>query len=92
MSDLENLRVRLQYRLIELGISKSELCRKIGRRPQWLSDILTGHGGLTEEGIRQLCQALDVPDSFFGPEISQSLRGSEKPVEAPEAVAPSGKP
>lgn len=71
-----SLRLRLESRLVELGLSKSGLCRKIKRSPRWLSDVLAGRHGLTERGLQDLCRGLDVPLSFFAPEIVRRLTAS----------------
>lgn len=73
MGQTTSLRLRVQSRLVELGLSKTNLCGMVGRPPRWLSDVLAGRQGLTEKAIKELAEALGVPTSFFAEEVSARL-------------------
>ncbi len=51
----------IQFRLDQLGLAPSELASRLGKKTQFVQDILDGHRDLSADLIKQLHKTLGIP-------------------------------
>ena len=77
---MENIGDRLRYVLRERNISQSELASKIGIKPASLSQIISGLHKLSPRAGRDICNALNINESWLRDGLGEMER------QTPEAV------
>lgn len=66
----KRIREAIEQRLAELGISRSEWARRMGKQRQHVTDLLTGHRGKVP---KMITEALDS----LGLELTVKLKGEK---------------
>lgn len=79
-----NVTEDLLVQMEELGITKQELARRLGKSRSYITQLLSGARNMTLGSLSDICFALDVaPHIHFGPDADDNLSAEAECASGP---------